>query len=418
MSILIKKCLLGKKKVDIYIEGNIISEIAENISSEAEYRIGATNLAAFPSFANAHTHAAMTLFRGYADDMPLMEWLQTKIWPNEAKLTEELVYHGSRLACLEMIKSGTTFFNDMYWHFKGTARAVKEMGLRASISAVFIDMFDKAKADEQIKLNKSLYSAFKDYDSKIQFALGPHAIYTVSEESLLWARDFSDKHNVKLHIHLSESEKEVKDCLKRYGVRPVEYLDKIGFLCNRVIACHAVWLSKKEVEILAKRNVSVVHNPVSNMKLAVNNVFPYELCRMHGLNICLGTDGAASNNNLSMFDTMKAAALIQKHHTNNPTALPAKECVKLATLNGFKCFDINAGALEEGKTADLILIDLRKPELAPAHNLVSNVVYAANAGCVDTTICNGRILMQGGKFKGQERIIGEAKKAAAELVAK
>lgn len=416
MSILIKNCLVDNKKVDIYIEENKISEISENISVEAEHKIKADNFAVIPSFINAHTHAAMTLFRGYADDMKLNEWLETKIWPNEAKLTKKLVYYGSKLACLEMIKSGITFFNDMYWHFSGTAKAVKETGIRASINAVFIDLFDKEKAKEQIKLNLKLYDKYKDYDKKIQFALGPHAIYTVSEESLLWAKDFSDKHNLQLHIHLSETEKEVKDCIEKNKLRPIEYLDKIGFLSEKVVACHAVWLNENEIKILAKHNVNVVNNPISNMKLAVNNVFPYKLYKKHGVSVCLGTDGAASNNNLSMFDTMKAAALIQKHHNNDPTVLPADECFKLATSNGFKCFNLDGGIIEEGKLADLLLVNLKVPELIPSHNLISDLVYAANASCVDTVICDGDIIMEGRKVKGEEKIIEDTKKAAHEFL--
>jgi len=412
MSILIKGCELKKKKTDIYIEDNLISEIGK-ISIEAEHKIKG-DFAVVPSFINSHTHSAMTLFRGYADDMKLMNWLQNIIWPNEAKLTEELVFQGAKLACLEMIKSGTTFFNDMYWHFKGTARAVKETGIRASVNAVFIDVF--SKSEEQIKDNIKLYSKFKNYNPKMQFSLGPHAIYTVSEESLLWVKDFADKNNLQIHIHLSESKKEVKDCIKQHKLRPVEYLDKIGFLGKNVLAAHCVWVNEREVKILAKHKVNILHNPVANMKLAIGNVFPYTLFKKNKLNICLGTDGSSSNNNLSMFDTMKTACLLQKHHNNDPTVLPAKDCFKLATLNGYKCFNLDGGVIEEGKLADLNLVNLKSPELVPSHNLISDLVYSANASCVDTVICDGKILMKDRKVKNEDKIIDEAKKAAHEFL--
>ncbi|MFC1690645.1 amidohydrolase, partial [Nanoarchaeota archaeon] len=362
MSIIIKNVLLKNKIRDIYIEENKIKEINEKISHEAEFKINGKNKAVIPSFINAHTHAAMTLMRGYADDMVLDEWLQNKIWPLEGKLTEEDVYQGSKLACLEMIKSGTTFFNDMYWHYHGTAKAVEEMGIRSAVSAVFIDLFDKAKADEQIKLNKKLFEETKKYSDRVIFALGPHAIYTVSEESLHWAKEFADKNNVPLHIHVSESKKEVDDCLKQHKLRPVEYLEKIGFLGHNVIACHSIWLDDKEIQILKKNDVKIAHNPASNMKLC-SGVFPYEKIKKAQLTIALGTDGCASNNNLDMLEEVKIASLLQKLNDNNPTVMPATEAFDLATINGAKAFGLNCGEIKEGKLADLLLIDLKNVQM-------------------------------------------------------
>ena len=226
MSIQIKNVLLNEREKDIYIEGNEISAITEAGSGKAntgetEFVIDGKRKAAIPSLFNGHTHAAMTLFRGYADDMPLHEWLTTKIWPLEARLTDEAVYWGTKLACLEMIKSGTTFFNDMYWHWEGSARAVAESGIRAMLSAVFIDGFDAEKAKEQMRRNEALYEKSKKLPERIIFALGPHALYTVSKESLCWVRDFSDKHDLLVHIHLSETEEEVEECIKRYATRGI-----------------------------------------------------------------------------------------------------------------------------------------------------------------------------------------------------
>ena len=444
MSILIKNVLLGGRGAgrerDIFIEGNLIEEVSEAGAGglkerEAEFVLDGRGKAAIPGLFNAHTHAAMTLFRGYADDLPLQEWLETKIWPAEARLTEEDVYWGTRLACLEMIKSGTTFFNDMYWHWRGSARAVAESGMRAALSAVFIDGFDETRAREQQKRNEALYRESKKFPERIIFALGPHAIYTVSEESLCWVRDFSEKHDLLVHIHLSETAGEVEECVKRCGggeggggrgglggrggrggKRPVEFLDGLGFLSPRTVACHCVHLSRREVELLKKNEVKIVHSPASNMKLSAGRL-PYEELKRAGLyeNIALGTDGCASNNNLDLFEEMKIASLFQKAF-GSPTSLPAEEAFGLATRNAARMFRLNAGAVEEGRLADVALLDLKKAELVPSHNLISNIVYAANGSCVDTLICDGRILMKGGKVEGEEEVKEKAGEVARELV--
>jgi 5-methylthioadenosine/S-adenosylhomocysteine deaminase len=418
MSIQIKNVLLGGREKNIYIEGNEIAAISESGSSkETEFVIDGKRKAAIPCLFNGHTHAAMTLLRGYADDMPLHEWLTTKIWPVEARLTEEDVYWGTKLACLEMIKSGTTFFNDMYWHWEGSARAVAESGIRAMLSAVFIDGFDAEKAKEQMLRNEALYEKSKKLPERITFALGPHALYTVSKESLCWVRDFSDKHDLLVHIHLSETEEEVEECKKRYGMRPVEFLDELEFLSPRTIACHCVHLSRKEMELLKKNEVKIVHNPTSNMKLAGGRM-PYEELKKAGLypNIALGTDGCASNNNLDIFEEMKIASLVHKAFSGDPTSMPAEEAFELATRNAARMFRLNSGVIAEGKLADIALIDLTKVELVPNHNLTSNIVYSANGSCVDTVICDGKILMEGQKVKGEEEIKEKAQEVAYELV--
>ena len=418
MSILIKNVLLGGRARNIYIEGNEIEAISEASKEQvAEFVIDGTDKAAIPGLFNAHTHAAMTLLRGYADDMPLQEWLETKIWPVERKLTEDDVYWGTKLACLEMIKSGTIFFNDMYWHWRGSARAVAECGIRAALSAVFIDGFDEEKAKEQIIRNEALYKESKELPERIIFALGPHAIYTVSESSLCWVRDFAEKHDLLVHIHLSETKTEVEDCIKRHGMRPVEYLNELDFLCARTIACHCTHLSRNEMELLKKHNVKIVHNPASNMKLAAGRKQYDELKRL-GLyaNIALGTDGCASNNNLDMFEEMKIASLLQKVYSGDPTCMPAKEAFGLATGNAARMFRINAGEIAEGKLADVVLLDLKNVNLVPNHNLISNIVYSANGSCVDTVICDGAILMEARKVKGEEEIKEKAQEVAYEIV--
>jgi len=414
MSILIKNCLLNQKETDVFIEENKISEISPKCGESADEIIDGRGKAIIPGLVNAHTHAAMTLLRGYADDMALNQWLEQKIWPLEAKLTEDDVYWGAKLACLEMIKSGTTFFNDMYWHWSGTARAVNEMGIRAAISLVFIDNLDPEKAKEQIKLNEKIYRENKNFGKRIIFAMGPHSIYTVSEQSLVWIKEFAQRNGLPIHIHVSETKEEVDNCIKTNKLRPIEYLDKIGFLGPNVIACHCVWVNKNEIDILSKNHVKVVINPTSNMKLA-SGLFPYKEMK-NKLTVCLGTDGCSSNNNLDMLEAMKIAALSQKINSNDPMSLSAKEAFDMGTINGAKAFNLNCGEIKEGKLADILLIDLKKPEMMPMHDLTSNLVYSANGSCVDTVICDGKIIMKGGKVENEEKIIEKANDVAKELV--
>jgi len=339
-----------------------------------------------------------------------MEWLETIIWPNEIRLNERWVYDGARLACLEMIKSGTTFFNDMYWYPRGVAKAVNAMGMRAQITGVFIDMNDPDKARDQQKLSRDLANELSG-NELIHVGLGPHAIYTVSESSLIWIREFSEKQGLMIHIHLSETEQEVRDCHRQHAVSPVEYLHRLGLLSPRLVAAHCCWVSDEDIKLLAAAGVNIAHNPISNMKLSTNRDFPYHKFRDAGVNICFGTDGAGTNNNLSMFDTMKVGALLQKHH-GTPGILSAAECFQMATMNGYRCFGLPGGEVKAGMLADLILVNLDLPEMTPCHHLISNMVYSANSSVVDTTICNGRILMINRKVADEEEIITRARESA------
>ena len=416
MSILIKGATLNGRKKDILIQGNTVQMIADSIGAPAETQISGDGKAAIPSFINGHTHAAMTLLRGYADDMHLQDWLEKKIWVAEAQMTEEDIYCGARLACLEMIKTGTTFFNDMYWFWKGTARAVLDMGIRAAISAVFIDFFDRKKAEEQIEINMGLFEESGKFGDRITFTLGPHAIYTVSEESLKWAAHFARANGLLIHTHLSETREEVEDCIRKHGIRPAEYLEKIGFLGPNVIACHAVYLNQKEILLLKKHDVKVVHNPISNMKLAVGKAFPYARLKTAGITISLGTDGCSSNNNLDMLESMKFASLLQKYHCRDTTVLPAREAFQMATINGAQAFGLNCGEIKEGALADLALIDLQRPELTPHFDLHSDLAYSGNGACVDTLICDGKVLMANRRVKDEETILEEARRRAFDLI--
>ncbi len=416
MSILIRQVLVPEKGMhDVLIEGNKISKIAERIESQADEVIDGRNLAIIPSFVNAHTHAAMTLMRGYSDDLMVQEWLEQKIWPLEGKLSEEDVYWGAKLACLEMIKTGTTFFNDMYWHFHGTARAVEEMGIRAAISPVLIDLFNEQQAAEQRQLNERLFSESKKYSERVQFALGPHAIYTVSEPTLRWNKEFADANGIIIHIHISESKGEVEDSLKQFGKTPVRYLQDIGFLGPNVVAAHSIWLDDEEIRMLKDHEVKVVHNPTSNMKLS-SGTFPYMKFKARGVSVSLGTDGCASNNNLDMLEEMKFASVVEKMYDQDPTVMPAQEAFEMATKNGAEAFGLNAGEIAEGKLADLLLVNMRHYLMVPNHHLISNLVFSANGSVVDTTICDGRILMRHGQVAGEDEIIENAARIAQNLV--
>jgi len=409
MGLLIKNVILNNEKKDIYIKDKKIEKIGNNLDFNAGKKIdGKGKKAVLSGLINCHTHSSMILFRGYGDDLPLKEWLEDKIWPLERKLTEEDIYWGVKLACLEMIKTGTTCFNDMYWllgHPETTIKAIQEMGLRAVIGFTILDVM----ADGKKEAITELYEKFENKHSDlITFSIAPHSIYTVSKENLIWAKDFARKNNLLLHIHLSETEKEVKNCQKKYGLRPVEFLEKIGFLGENTVLAHSVFLSDKEIEILGKRKCSVVNNPVSNLKLGIGEIFPYKSFKKAGVNICLGTDGAVSNNNLDLFEEMKFAALLQKLREENPSQVKAKEMVEVATRNGARALKIDAGEIKEGKLADLILIDLNQLCLCPGLNFYSDLVYSASGNCVSDMICNGKIIMRERKVKGEEEIMEKA----------
>ncbi len=278
---------------------------------------------------NGHTHAAMTLFRGYGGDLPLMRWLQEAIWPIEQKLEPEDVYWGTRLACLEMIRTGTARFWDMYWHPGESARAVVDAGLRATIGGPLFD----ADGETAAMRDKALANldALSGFDGAVGVSLAPHSIYTVSEGLLRWVAETAAERGVAIQIHLSETEQEVVDCVERHGLRPAAYLDRLGVLGERTVLAHGVWLDQAELELVAARGCTVVANPVANMKLAVGGVFPYPAAREAGVRVGLGTDGAGSNDSLDLFSDLKVFALSQRHTAADATVIPAAEAWDIAT---------------------------------------------------------------------------------------
>lgn len=416
MSLLIKNVLFNDRTIDIYIEGKEIKQIGEGLSLPADKILDGSRKAVIPGLVNAHTHAAMTLFRGFGDDMPLMPWLKQKIWPNEAKMTREDIYWGTKLACLEMIKSGTTTFFDMYHKFRGTADATEEMGIRGIIAGVCFDHFQPEQAEKSKRLNEKLVKKVNEYGKRIQYALGPHAIYTVSGDLLRWCHQFAGEHNVPIHLHLAETEGEVANSIKQFGLSPVRYLYKLGVLSPRLIIAHGIYIDDDELRMLADHGVKVVHNPASNMKLASGIHFKFKEMRQLGITVGLGTDGCSSSNNLDMIEAMKLASLLGKAWRKDPEALPAQEMLQAATADGAAMFGLKAGQIKEGYLADLCLIDLNIPAFTPNFNFVSNLVYAANGSCVDTVICDGKILMENKKVPGEDEIMEKAAAIAYNLI--
>lgn len=419
-SVLIAGVAIEGSTVDIAIdEEGMIAGIGEDAREviDAEFIIDGSDRIAIPGLVNTHTHAAMTLLRGYADDMPLQEWLEEKIWPLEAHLTGDDVYQGTRLACLEMIRSGTVAFNDMYFFMDRAADAVDELGLRATLAYGFIDLGDEEKREAEIRATEALVAHVKARrNPRIQAAVAPHSVYTVSPEGLRWCAAFAEEQGIGIHVHLAETEKEVTDCVAEFGRRPAVLLDDCGCLTPRTVAAHCCWLDEAECRLLGARGVHVSHNPASNMKLAVNRAMPYHWLKSSRANICLGTDGCASNNNLDLMEEMKFAALLQKFAWNSQTLLPAGEAVAMATSAGARALGTGPGTLTVGAPADIVLLDARAACTTPLHHSNSNIVYACNGGAVMTVLCQGRVLMHERRVPGEEEIIREAAAAAQALV--
>lgn len=416
MSLLIKNVELNSVRQDILITGNTILKIGKNITAPADRVIDGSRRAAIPGLINGHTHAAMTLMRGYADDMPLMPWLEQMIWPLEAKITEDDVYWGTKLACLEMIKSGTTTFIDMYHHFPAICRAADDMGIRGMLTHAGFDFSDHEKASEYKKRVKGYLESMRNYSGRIKMAMGPHAIYTVSSGLLKWIHDFARENDLRIQTHLSETKSEVEQAVKQFGMRPVNYLESIGFLSENLSLAHCVYLNDDELKILADHGCQIVHNPASNMKLASGQRFRFGSMKALGIPVCLGTDGTSSSNNLDMLEAMKLASLLGKVEWDDPTLWNAEETFASATsiaetLTGFK-----TGKIQEGYLADICLVNLDLPEMTPNFNLISNLVYSANGSCIDTVICDGNVLMENRHVPGEEEILRKAGEVAYDLV--
>ena len=367
--------------------------------------------AVVPSLVNGHTHAAMTLFRGTGGDLPLMRWLQERIWPVEARLEAEDVYWGARLACLEMARTGTARFWDMYWHPAATARAACDAGLRAVIGGPLIE--SGIDGGDLREAAEGTIEAVAEIDGDVVPSLAPHAIYTVGEESLRWIAERATEDSLPIQIHLSETEQEVIDCVAEHGMRPAAYLDACGLLGERTILAHGVWLDESELELIAERGATVVSNPAANMKLAVGAVFPYPRARRAGVAVGLGTDGAGSNDALDLLADLKLFALAQKHAAGDAEAITAAEAWAVAT--GAQAPALGAGGqLAAGAPADFLILRGDAHELVPG-DLTEALVYAAGGSVVDSMIVAGRPVMQHGHVPDEEEILARATERARRL---
>ncbi|MFP4019977.1 MAG: amidohydrolase [Halanaerobium sp.] len=409
-----------KKDQFIIIEDQIIKKIGNmdsfDMSDNYDYSIDADGKIVLPGFINTHTHAAMTLMRGYADDMPLDKWLQNKIWPFESRLNSEDIYWGTALAVMEMIKTGTTTFSDMYFSMDRVAELVEESGIRAVLAEGLIE-----DNDGQEGLDKAVKYAL-DYngtaDGRITTMLAPHAPYTCGREYLEQVKELALENNLPVHIHLSESKKEVKDFLESYQSSPVKYLADFDFFDNQVLAAHCVHLEPGDLEILKNKNVQIAHNPMSNAKLA-NGIAPIKIYLDNEINVSLGTDGVSSNNSLDMLKEAKMASYLQKIKYEDPTAVDTAAILEILTINGAEALALDQlGLIEEGYQADLQLIDIKSESFYyPHHNNLSNLFYAADTHSINTVITAGKILMENREFKtlDQEKIYYEAENRSAKI---
>jgi 5-methylthioadenosine/S-adenosylhomocysteine deaminase len=382
----------------IHIKGATISRMGsgDNLTIDAEKIIDAHGGLILPGLINGHTHAAMSLFRGLADDLPLMDWLNNYIFPAERRIDADFVFTGTLLACAEMIMSGTTTFCDMYLFEKEAARAARKAQMRCLVGEVLYDFPSPnyGPVEKGLEYTESLIKKWQD-DSLVSVAVEPHSLFTCSPDLLISANEMALRYKVPMIIHVAETLNEVAEVKEKYGKPPVEYLHSLGLLDSHLIADHCVHVSEQDIEKMAEYGVKVIHNPESNMKLA-SGVAPVTELITRGVTVGLGTDGCASNNNLDIFTEMDMAAKLQKIQTMDPTVLNSVTVLRMATIEGAKALGMEdiTGSLEAGKKADIIIVDVDKPHLTPMYNPYSHIVYAARGNDVSHSIINGQLVME------------------------
>ena len=408
----------------VAISGSDIVDVGTPAEIAARYSatqtIDARDQVVLPGLINTHTHAPMVMFRGLADDLALMDWLQKYIFPAEAKaVSPEFVRTGTRLAALEMIQSGTTTYTDMYYFEEEIAKATKEAGLRGVLGQTVIQfpVADAKTPADALARAETFIKAFKD-DPLIVPAVAPHAMYTLDRATLVACAELGRKYNVPVLIHLAETQDEVKTARDDHQNTPAGYLESIGFWGPRTIAAHGIWVTDEDIAILKRHNVGVSHNPESNMKLA-SGAAPVLKYLAAGVNLSLGTDGAASNNDLDMFEAMRQASFLAKLSSGNPTAVPAQVALDLATIGGAKALGMDKmiGSLEAGKRADLITVSMSAARQTPMYDAVSHLVYVTRGDDVRNTIVNGRVLMRDRKVStlNEAEVLAQAKALAQKV---
>lgn len=409
------------KEADILIDGNKIERIEPDFFDfDDEYHhFDAKGKLAIPGLVNAHTHASMTLLRSYADDMNLMDWLENKIWPVEARMKKDDIYWGAMLAAAEMLKTGTTTFADMYGDMEKVAEVAIDSGLRAVLARGMIGV--APNGNQAFEENKELYKNFHGAaDGRITVMFGPHAPYTCPPDFLRKVAKAAKEFGAEIHIHLSETKVEVENSLKEHGKTPIALVAETGLFECGTLAAHCVHVTDDDIEILKKYDVRVAHNPGSNMKLA-SGIAPVPKMLDAGVTVGLGTDGASSNNNLDMFEEMRLSALLHKVASLDPLAIPAAEAFRMAAEYGAKAVGIkNLGRLEVGALADIVLLDTRGAEWSPEFDIVSLLVYSGGSSSVDTVFINGRLVVEDKNllFVDEERTVYEARKCAERITAK
>jgi 5-methylthioadenosine/S-adenosylhomocysteine deaminase len=408
----------------VAISGTTITAVGESPAIAAQYpartTIEARGRVVMPGLINTHTHAPMVLYRGLADDLPLLEWLQKYIFPAEAKtVSPAFVRTGTRLAALEMIRSGTTTYTDMYYFEEEIARATKEAGLRGVLGQTVIEFpVPDAKTPADALARAEAFIKQFSKDDLIVPAIAPHSVYTLDAATLTATRDLAVKYGVPVLIHLGETQDEIKMALDRHKLRPVALLEQLAFWRPLVIAAHGVWMNADEIAVLKKNNVGVSHNPESNMKLASGTAPVQEYLRA-GVTVGLGTDGAASNNDLDMFEAMRQAAFLHKLVSRDPRAVSAQTALELGTLGGARVIGRadRLGSLEAGKLADVVVVRMDQPRQTPMYDAISHLVYVTRGDDVETTIVNGKVLMRDRKVLtlNEADVLAEARKAAEQV---
>lgn len=405
-------------KGDILVKDGRIEEIGKNIDEKAETVIDGTNKIAIPGLINSHTHIVMGLLMGHGEGLPLQEWLEKKIWPTEVKLTKEDTKAGSLLGMLESIRSGVTAFNEMYiYHVDETAKAAQQIGIRTSIPRAMFDLIPGRERDDELAAGEAFIREWTGKSPLIIPTVSCHAPYTCSEELMVKAKEMAKKHGLKFHIHLSETRKEMLDILKKTGKYPLEYMDSLGLVDENSVFAHAGWVTKKEIKLAGEKGATVAHCPVSNMKLATGGICPIAEYDAAGANVTIGTDGAASNNSLNLFESIKLAALLQKHRYWKADIISAQKIFDFATVNGAKALGIEAGSIKKGKLADIVLLE-KGANMIPEHDVISNLVYTTGPQNVTDVIIDGRLVLKDRRILtvDEDKILEEAGKTAEDLV--
>lgn len=427
MSILIKNIDLvamdGKEEVikntNIYIEKDKIIHIGQiKDSIEVEREIDGKNKLAMPGLVNGHTHVGMSLLRNYADDVPLHEWLNEKIWPVEANLRDDDVYWGSLLSMVEMIESGTTAFCDMYFFMDKVGEALELSGMKGILTRGLIE--EQGGSQEKLNETRELYNKWHGKgNGRIKVMVAPHAPYTCSTDFLMKSMDLAKDLNTGIHIHLSETKKEVEDSLKEHGKTPIKYAYDLGMLDFHTIGAHCVHVTDDDIRLIKEKGMFPVNNPSSNFKLA-SGFAPVDKMLRAGIPVALGTDGSSSNNNLNMFEEMHLASIVNKAVNEDAISVPGIKALEMATINGAKAlgWEKEIGSIEVGKKADMILIDTDKSHLYPRHNIISALAYSTQGSDVDTVIVDGKILMENRELKtlDVEKIKYMVEKKAKDLI--